>query len=508
MLLIHPPHTKPSEPPAGIPMLAGALRQCGYECVVCDLNIEAFHVLIDSAPQSPDTWSRRAWKNRHRNVEALQSPAIYHNPSKYSRAVADINRIIENCGKQRGIHLSLSNYQDPNLSPLNSSDLITAANQYRTNIYHDHFASRLTELIITHSPTAIGFSLNFLSQALCTFAMLGFVRDRFPQLKIILGGGLVTTWMQKRSWNNPFADLTDHLVSGPGIEPLFDILDIKRNTPAHPAPDFSDLHDSPYLAPGFILPYSCSSGCFWRKCAFCPETSEKNDYRPIPVDTVRRDLAHLTARTSPTLIHLLDNAISPALLKSFRKEPLSAPWYGFVRFTKHLADREFCRDLKGSGCVMLKLGLESGNQYVLDGMNKGIDLELARKSLATLHRSGILTYVYLLFGTPGESEQQARDTLHFVSSCHQYIDFLNLAVFNMPIDSRETADHAVHEFYEGDLSIYCDFEHPQGWSRKKIRRFLDNEFRKDPSIRKILQRDPPQFTSNHAPLFGLFPPKE
>jgi hypothetical protein len=34
-----------------------------------------------------------------------------------------------------------------------------------------------------------------------------------------------------------------------------------------------------------------------------------------------------------------------------------------------------------------------------------------------------------------------------------------------------------------------------------IRQFLDKEFRRHPAIAPILRRDPPVFTSNHAPFF-------
>ena len=52
---------------------------------------------------------------------------------------------------------------------------------------------------------------------------------------------------------------------------------------------------------------------------------------------------------------------------------------------------------------MLKLGVESGDQAVLDRMQKGIDLQTASLALKTLKRAGIASYVYLLFGTPGET---------------------------------------------------------------------------------------------------------
>ena len=58
-------------------------------------------------------------------------------------------------------------------------------------------------------------------------------------------------------------------------------------------------------------------------------------------------------------------------------DPPGRPWYGFSRITPDLADLDFCRALKDSGCVMLKLGLESGDQAVLDSLEKGITLDLA-----------------------------------------------------------------------------------------------------------------------------------
>ena len=53
---------------------------------------------------------------------------------------------------------------------------------------------------------------------------------------------------------------------------------------------------------------------------------------------------------------------------------------------------------------MLKLGLESGDQKVLEDMSKGTDLELVSATLANLKAAGILTFVYLLFGTHYEDE--------------------------------------------------------------------------------------------------------
>lgn len=209
----------------------------------------------------------------------------------------------------------------------------------------------------------------------------------------------------------------------------------------------------------------------------------------------------MTERSKPAMVHFLDNAMNPALLEEIAYGGFHSPWYGFVRVTHHLADPEFCLALKRSGCVMLKLGLESGDQDVLDQMQKGIDLQLASRVLRSLHKTGIGTYVYLLFGTPWETLEGARRTLLFTAGHGECIDFLNLAIFNMPVYGPEAERSETRPFYEGDLSLYTNFTHPSGWERPMVRSFLDKEFRRHPVVAAILRRDPPFFTSNHAPFF-------
>jgi radical SAM superfamily enzyme YgiQ (UPF0313 family) len=152
---------------------------------------------------------------------------------------------------------------------------------------------------------------------------------------------------------------------------------------------------------------------------------------------------------------------------------------------------------------MLKLGLESGDQTVLDVLQKGVNLDEASSALKNLKKTGIATYVYLLFGTPPEGLREARRTLEFVVKHRDCIGFLNLAIFNMPIYGPKAQRMETKAFYEGDLSLYTNFDHPKGWDRHSIRQFLDKEFKRHPAIASILRRDPPVFTSNHAAFFVM-----
>jgi radical SAM superfamily enzyme YgiQ (UPF0313 family) len=333
--------------------------------------------------------------------------------------------------------------------------------------------------------------------------MIGFLRREYPGVKLILGGGLVTSWMRNPHWKNPFRGLVDHLVAGPGEAALLSLVGVTQTEDNHFRPNYDSLPTRDYFAPGPILPYSSSSGCYWNKCSFCPERAEGNPYDAIPADKVTDDLLHLIDKYKPVLIHFLENATSPALMKAISENPPGAPWYGFARITKHLTDPDFCVALKQSGCVMLKLGLESGDQAVLDALQKGINLKEASLALRSLKKAGISTYLYLLFGTPPEGLAEARKTLEFVAKHHDCIGFLNVAIFNMPIYGPGVQQMETKPFYEGDLSLYTSFDHPKEWSRQLIRQFLDKEFKRHPAIAPILRSDPPVFTSNHAPFFVM-----
>lgn len=499
MLIIHPPLTKPSEPPAALAYLSATLRAHGKPCAVIDMNIEGLHYLFDTAEPVNDTWSKRALKVKEKNIQSLCSPDIYTNIDRYKRAVSDLNRILENAGNRFNLKLSFGNYVDRQRSPLKSSDLRSGAEHPEENIFFPYFEGRLKELISLHHPAIIGISLNYLSQALCSFSLIGLIKSHFPKIKIVLGGGLITTWLSNPTWKNPFPDLVDNYIPGKGEEPLLKLIDIRR-TIKYVTPSYTDLVKNRYLSPGFILPYTTSRGCFWKKCNFCPEKTENTRYSHVPPATTVHDLNTLVRETSPSLIHLLDNAISPSTLNALCENPSGIPWYGFARIAPQLNDREFCISLKKSGCAMLKLGLESGNQNVLDHMEKGIDLQLAASVLENLHGAGIATYVYLLFGTPAETEAEAKQTLDFTVKNHKHISFLNLAIFNLPICSAETSFLQISDFYDGDLSIYRNFIHPHGWNRRKVRLFLDTIFKRSPAIASILKQDPPFFTSNHAPF--------
>lgn len=503
LLLVHPPVAKPCEPPAGIAKLSGALSFHHVNHGVVDFNLECLLALLAEQNEKTDTWTTRAQRNCVGNIDTLRTWKGYASIDRYRKTIADLHRLFQTYGSDQIKRLTFSDFQHPRLSPLKSSNLHEAAETFEGSPFYPYFSNRLRDLSEEMGFSIIGFSLNYLSQAISTFAMIGFIKKTMPGVKVVLGGSLITSWMRGGAWKNQFDGIVDHAIAGRGERPLLAILGIDTNDSHQYCPSFKLFPLQGYLAPGPILPYSASTGCYWGQCTFCPEKAEGNPYEQISRSTVARDLHELSSDMEPILVHLVDNAVSPALMGMLCSKPPGAPWYGFARLTEHLSNPDYCQTLKRSGCVMLKLGLESGSQKVLDAMQKGNSLNFSSAALRSLKEAGVGTYVYILFGTPTETEIEANETLEFVARHGHYIDFLNIAVFNLPVNSPDAYILQTTGFYEGDLSLYTDFIHPLGWERKHVKQFLDKKFRRHPIIQSILRRQPPGFGSNHAPLFVM-----
>jgi hypothetical protein len=502
MLLINPPVTKPCEPPLGIGRIAGALESRKIPYMVVDANLEGLYFLIRQPYNAVDTWTKRAIKNRVRDTERLLSWETYSQIDKYKISVHNINRILTQIAGEKKQCVSLNDYENNSLSPVKSEDLIYAFEHPEENVFYPYFHSRFPSLLNDYSPEWIGISLGFLNQAICGFSLAGYIRRIAPTIRLVLGGSLVNSWANVVNPDHLFKGVFDYIIVGPGEEKILNLLkpnETDRLSVTGPSFEQLPLHD--YFSPSPIIPYNTSIGCFWNKCTFCPENAEENKYEPLDAERVISDLRNLSGSLQSPLIHFTDSAISPSFLKQYVKRGDKTAWYGFVRCDEHLADPDFGAQLKNSGCILLEIGVESGDSAVLESINKGITIEHVERVLRNLKRCGIATYVYLLFGTPEEDYSAARKTHEFTINNSQYIDFLNISIFNMPVRSDDACKHRTTGFYNGDLSLYTDFEQKKNWGRKEVRIFLDTEFKRNKAISRIIQRKPPSFTSNHAPLF-------
>ena len=91
------------------------------------------------------------------------------------------------------------------------------------------------------------------------------------------------------------------------------------------------------------------------------------------------------------------------------------------------------KKMKQAGCYMLSLGIESGNQEILNKMRKAEKLEDIRNAARWCYQAGIETRGLFIFGNLGEDEQTMDDTIQFAKSLP-----LDTATFHICIPMPKT----------------------------------------------------------------------
>ena len=528
LLLINPPATKASEPPLSLGVLLAYLREHDIAAEALDANLAAYRYLLDPASlatvagEAPSTAVRRALKHLPASLALLRSTAALESFGRYATAVRHLDQLL---GLYRGRdgreRLTLGDYQHQGLSPFSPEDQERLARNEQATLFADYFRYELVPQIKASNPQLVAISINFLNQALPAFELAGLLRRELPDLELVVGGGLPTSWQKMLRQLDLRLAPFDRVVFGPGEWPLLELARgaaaenyfLEGSEPIGFVPDYSFAALVEYLSPQPVLPLSTSRGCYWKQCLFCPEASAPvHSFVDAGQGTVPMLLRRLADEFGIRHFHLTDNAIPVSQLRMLAE---AAPqlaglnWYGFVRFEKYLEESTFVQRLADSGCRMLQLGLESGSQKVLDRLGKGIRLEGAAKILENLQQAGIASYVYIMLGSPGETEADAELTRCFLLKHAETIDYLNLSIMNLPrasglLENPDEYGIETSQLLEetAPLGLYQDFTTSSGWDRKSARRFLDRRLLGEPVIRSIVQRTPPWFTSNHAHFFG------
>ncbi len=528
VLLLQPPALKPAEPPLALAILLAHLRAQSLITTAIDANLAAYIYLLDGerlaarAGVVDKTNLRRALRHRSSSLGLLRSPAATQNFARYNTAVRYLNRLLSLWNSHEGDErLTLGDYQHDGLLPFNPQDLERAASGKVETLFAAYFREELLPQIVALQPRTIAISINFLHQALPGFELAGLLSRALPDALLVAGGGLITSWQEPLRRLKLRLPPFDRLVFGPGETALTalakgemdDRYTLADATTISFVPDFSFARIADYFSPQPVLPLSASRGCYWQRCLFCPEAAS-----PVPPYTASRpaELPDLMRQLADNYgirhIQLTDNAVPVNMLKTLadRADTLAGlNWFGFVRFEPILEDAAFVARLAQSGCRMLQLGLESGSQPVLDRLGKGVRLESASRILDNLSAAGIASFVYIMLGTPGETEVDAERTLAFLELHADKISFLNLAIMNLPRASKLLDDPRQYGITtaapiktDAPLGLYQKFHSDSDWNRAAARRFLEKRLLGSAAIREIVNRTPPLFTSNHAVFFA------
>lgn len=303
-------------------------------------------------------------------------------------------------------------------------------------------------------PDLVGFSVPFPGNLYSALRCAQWIRQNFPQLKIVMGGGYVNT--ELRSLTDPaLFDFIDYLVFDDGELPLLRIMDggelirtlyrddagsiirvnfdSKENIPFAESgtPSYEGLLQNNYInmieltnpmhalwSNGKWNKLMLAHGCYWGKCAFCDGALDYvKRFDQAPVELIVDRMEAVIAQTGQTGFHFVDEAAPPALLRKLAEEiirrKLTVSYWTNVRFEKSYTP-ELCYLLAQSGCIAISGGLEVASPRILKMINKGITVESASESMRNFTEAGIMTHAYLMYGFPTETARETIDSLEVV----------------------------------------------------------------------------------------------
>jgi radical SAM superfamily enzyme YgiQ (UPF0313 family) len=201
---------------------------------------------------------------------------------------------------------------------------------------------------------------------------------------------------------------------------------IETNIDRYPFPARWLLDNSQYYR---AVPYSgyqqtaafmSSRGCPF-KCIYC---AVKNIHggekvRLRSAENVLDELEHIVKRFGIRHIAFNDDCLTLkrdrvlTICEGIRRKNLKITWEGLSR--ADLVDRELLKIMKDAGFVRLSIGIESGNQAILDVIRKQETLEQIESAVNLAHEVGIVTRGSVILGNPYENSDTVKDTFRFIN---------------------------------------------------------------------------------------------
>lgn len=323
----------------------------------------------------------------------------------------------------------------------------------------------LQELTVTtvqqHQPSIVLVSVPFPGTVYAAFRIAQVIRQHFPNVVLVLGGGYVNTELRELreprvfdyfhyvtldDGERPLLALLEHLRGGRPAEQL--VRTFRRDADsgrveyaAHPEPDvpfaevgtptWDGLPLSDYLSTLDMLnpmhrlwsdgrwnKLTIAHGCYWKKCSFCDVTLDYiGRYDTAAAELLADRIQTIVRETSQTGFHFVDEAAPPKGLKSLAEEllkrNLQISWWGNIRFEKSFT-ADLCRLLAASGCIAISGGLEVASDRLLRLMEKGVSVAQVARVTKAFSDAGILVHAYLMYGFPTQTLQETVDALEYV----------------------------------------------------------------------------------------------
>lgn len=168
-----------------------------------------------------------------------------------------------------------------------------------------------------------------------------------------------------------------------------------------------------------IAPIFASRGCPYN-CSFCASNvtwRQKTRYRSV--DNIIKEIKYLKSEYGVKEIHFADDNLTTdprrteAICRALINEKINLPWQCPSGVRVDSLTPRLLRIMRKAGCYALGLGIESGNQEILNRAEKKLNLSVIPGVLAAMKKVGIESYGFFILGLPGETKETIEETINF-----------------------------------------------------------------------------------------------
>lgn len=428
LLLLTPPLLQPNTPYPATMHLMGFLKSVGADVEQRDLSIKVVRdILIEYGDETTEEI-----------LEFLGGPSPVEEKIEAS---AHIEALASCIRRKVDRNFGFSRYAEK---------LCTAVSRFSTlekrvekrGVMDAHLERRIDEAMKETSPDVVGVTCPFPGTLIGAFKTARYIKSSYPGVKVVLGGGYVSTELRQMKTRRPF-EYFDSIIYDEGYAPLAAMLGIENaQVPAFIAPSYDGIDWDEYFdivqndnfvtglwSSGKWVKLIMSRGCYWGKCAFCDVKLPYIGSFMMPdakeiVDAVESLLALFPENPSQRNmalegVHFVDEAMPPRLISKMCDEILSRglqfEWWGNIRFDSAFTPA-LARKMASAGCICVTGGLECANDRLLKLMNKGITCASAEKVLENFFASGIAVHAYLMYDFPTQTRAEMRGAERYVKS--------------------------------------------------------------------------------------------
>lgn len=160
-----------------------------------------------------------------------------------------------------------------------------------------------------------------------------------------------------------------------------------------------------------------SRGCPYH-CNWCAKPVSGNRFHLRPAASVAEEMKLVKEEVGAEHIWFGDDvfALDHRWVEQFAVEVIcrNAALPFKIQSRADLMRESVVRGLKTAGCEEVWMGVESGSQFVLNAMDKGLRLSDVVAARTRLKQAGIRACFFLQFGYPGETWERLQETISFV----------------------------------------------------------------------------------------------